>query len=69
MFITLIPEGIRMITDVLRDSYPLLAAMFADFRLGTFGLIIVCFLIFEPTGLYGIWKNIKTYFQSWPYKY
>jgi len=69
IFITLIPEGIRMVTDVLRDSYPLLAAMFADFRLGTFGLIIVCFLIFEPTGLYGIWKNIKTYFQSWPYKY
>ncbi|MCP4704542.1 MAG: branched-chain amino acid ABC transporter permease, partial [candidate division Zixibacteria bacterium] len=57
MFITLIPEGIRMITDLLGNYYPMLAARFADFRLGTFGLIIVCFLILEPTGLYGIWNN------------
>jgi len=69
LFISLIPEGIRMVTDMLRDSYPMVAERFVDFNLGIFGLIIVCFLIFEPEGLYGIWKNIKTYFKTWPYKY
>jgi len=69
LFITLIPEGIRMVTDLLRESYPVFSEKIVDFNLGISGLIIVCFLIFEPEGLYGIWKNIKTYFKTWPYKY
>lgn len=69
MFITLIPEGIRMVTDLLRETYPILAERFVYFRLGIFGTIIVCFLVFEPQGLYGIWRDVKNYFKTWPYKY
>lgn len=31
-----------------------------------YGLIIVLFIIFEPTGLYGRWLKIKLYFQTFP---
>lgn len=69
ILITLIPEGIRMITDLFRFSHPGLVEKFSDFNLGISGLIIVSFLIFEPEGLYGIWKNVKAYFKTWPFRY
>lgn len=31
-----------------------------------YGLIIVGFVLFEPTGLYGRWLKIKLYFQTFP---
>lgn len=31
-----------------------------------YGLIIVGFILFEPTGLYGRWLKIKLYFQTFP---
>jgi len=34
-----------------------------------FSLLVICVLIFEPYGLYGIWLRIKRYFLAWPFKY
>jgi len=34
-----------------------------------YGVLIIVFLIFEPLGLYGIWLNIRNYFQRWPFSY
>lgn len=31
-----------------------------------FGLVMVLFLMFEPRGLVGIWRRIRTYFELWP---
>jgi branched-chain amino acid transport system permease protein len=27
---------------------------------------MVLFLLFEPLGLVGIWRRIRTYFELWP---
>jgi branched-chain amino acid transport system permease protein len=67
VFMTLLPEVLKYIPDLLRESFPLVVERFADINLMLYGLIIMLFVIIEPKGLYGIWKNIKTYWQMWPY--
>jgi branched-chain amino acid transport system permease protein len=29
----------------------------------------VLFLVFEPEGLYRIWRRVKDYFRLWPFAY
>jgi len=67
-FIVLLPEAIRLIIDIFRDSYPQLSALFLDLRGGIYGIFIILFLIFQPEGMYGIWCDIKVFFITWPYK-
>ncbi|MBW1786436.1 MAG: branched-chain amino acid ABC transporter permease [Deltaproteobacteria bacterium] len=69
IFMTLLPEGIRLATDVVRDTYPLFTTRFAALTTVVNGLIIVLFLVFEPDGLYGRWKTIKAYWHNWPFTY
>jgi len=33
---------------------------------GLFGLILVLFILFEPTGIYGRWRKIQLYFSTFP---
>jgi branched-chain amino acid transport system permease protein len=68
-FITLLPEVIRLFTDLFREEYPTLTTRFADLKSVTFGLIIILFLIFGPKGLYGKWRDIKVYWNNWPFTY
>jgi branched-chain amino acid transport system permease protein len=69
MLITGIPHGIVYIVDLIKDSYPALSGFIVDFKLGIFGLVIVGTLLFEPAGLFGIYRRIKVYWKTWPFKY
>lgn len=69
ILITGIPHGILYLTDALKASYPALSGLVVDFKLGIFGLIIVLTLLLEPRGLYGIYRRIKVYWKTWPYRY
>ncbi|MBW1733185.1 MAG: branched-chain amino acid ABC transporter permease [Deltaproteobacteria bacterium] len=69
VFMTFLPEGIRLATDLVRDTYPLLTTRFAALTTVVNGLIIVLFLVFEPEGFYGRWKTIKAYWYNWPFTY
>jgi len=69
ILITGIPHGIVFLTDVFRDTYPGLSGLIVDIKLGIFGLIIVLTLLFEPQGLFGIYRRIKVYWKTWPFKY
>ena len=68
LFMTLLPEMIRFIIDMFRDSYPNLSSLFLDLKGGIYGVIIILFLFFAPEGLYGIWRDVKAFFLTWPYK-
>lgn len=68
-FIVLIPEGLRILTDVYRQTFPLLTTRFAELKVIIYGLVMVLFLLYEPTGLYGRWRKIKTYWINWPLRY
>ncbi|WP_099363557.1 branched-chain amino acid ABC transporter permease [Fredinandcohnia onubensis] len=69
LFISILPEGLRMAVNFFNDLVPQLTSMFALLSQSVYGLIIILFLMFEPKGLYGIWKNIKGKFDSFPYKH
>ncbi len=67
IFMTIIPELLKYIPDLLRQSYPIVVERFADINLVLYGMLIMLFVIIEPKGLNGIWINIKTYWRMWPY--
>jgi len=69
VFITLLPELLRLVTGELSAQFPALTALFAPLRTGLFGLVIVLFLIFEPDGLAARWRLIKAYWKLYPFSY
>ncbi|MBW2254957.1 MAG: branched-chain amino acid ABC transporter permease, partial [Deltaproteobacteria bacterium] len=34
-----------------------------------FSVLVICVLIFEPFGIYGLWLRVKRYFLAWPFRY
>ena len=62
IFITWLPELILYFTFVLPKNF--LANQ--DTQLLVYGLIMVSFMIFEPSGLYGRWLRIKAYWKIFP---
>jgi branched-chain amino acid transport system permease protein len=69
IFITLLPEVLRLLTGSLSEFYPALVGLFAPLRTGVFGLTIVLFLIFEPDGLAARWRTIRDYWKLYPFSY
>jgi len=69
IFMTLLPEILKFLPDLLRGSYPVIVERFADINLILYGLIIILFILKEPKGLYGIWNDVKVYWRNWPYTY
>ena len=69
VFVTLLPEVLRLATGALADSFPALTTLFAALRMGVFGLAIVLFLVFEPDGMAARWHTIKNYWKLYPFSY
>jgi branched-chain amino acid transport system permease protein len=69
VFITLLPEVLRLGTSALSGAYPGLVELFASIKMGVFGLAIVLFLIFEPDGLAARWRTIRNYWKLYPFSY
>lgn len=69
IFITLLPEFLRFISEYLSAYYPFLTEAFASIREGAFGIVIILFLLFEPEGLVRRWNLTKAYFKLWPFSY
>jgi len=38
-----------------------------DFRQLIYGLIMLFFIVYEPTGVYGIWLRFKFYWKAFPF--
>jgi branched-chain amino acid transport system permease protein len=69
VFITLLPELLRLGTGALAGSFPELTTLFASLKMGVFGLAIVLFLVFEPDGMAARWHSIKSYWKLYPFSY
>jgi branched-chain amino acid transport system permease protein len=69
IFITLLPEVLRLGTGALAGSLPGLVELFASLKMGIFGLTIVLFLMFEPDGMAARWHTIKNYWKLYPFSY
>jgi len=68
IFVVMLPYTIDMIVDVFNIPSRFTTYMFA-IKYAGFGLIMIVFLVLEPTGLVGIWQRIRDYFTLWPFKY
>ena len=62
-FIVMLPQFIM----VLRDTFAISSAYQAGLDAGTYGLLMVLFMLFEPRGLYGRWVKIKLYLDLFPF--
>src|SRR5919199_1987338 len=63
VFLTLLPEVLRLATSALSGTFPHLVQLFTPLKIGVFGLTIVLFLIFEPDGLADLWRRIRNWFR------
>lgn len=63
--ITLLPEVLRFVLDIVRSVGPDL--VLPDLRAFVVGLVLILILIFEPEGLAGRWKKIARYWRTWPF--
>jgi len=69
IFMVLLPELLRIPTEILSNIYPNIFAIFGTLRELVFGLVIILFLIFEPDGLAARWHTIRAYWKLWPFSY
>src|SRR2546430_2505639 len=69
IFLTLLPEVLRLATSALSGSFPHLVQLFTPLKLAVFGLTIVLFLVFEPDGLADLWRRIRNWFRLYPFSY
>jgi branched-chain amino acid transport system permease protein len=69
IFMTLLPEVLKLTATSLSGIYPQSFGVIASARDVIFGLAIIIFLIFEPEGLARIWIRLRTYWKLWPYAY
>jgi len=69
VFLTLLPEVLRLATSVLSGSFPHLVQLFTPLKVAVFGLTIVLFLVFEPEGLADLWRRVRNWFRLYPFSY
>lgn len=69
ILITGIPPGITFVTDLMKEEFPHVSQVVVYLRIGILGLIIALTLLIEPQGLHGVYRRVKVYWKTWPYKY
>ncbi len=69
IFMTLLPEVLKLAATSLTGVYPQAFGMIASARDVVFGFAIILFLMYEPQGLARIWARFRSYWQLWPYSY
>lgn len=62
-FISMLPEGIRIAKDYLPDYLQ----QEQELHMVVYALVMLGFMIFEPTGMYGRWLRIKFYMKQFPF--
>jgi branched-chain amino acid transport system permease protein len=69
VFMTLLPEVLKLSATSLTGVYPQAFGLIASTRDIVFGLAVIFFLMYEPQGLARIWLRVKSYWTLWPYSY
>jgi branched-chain amino acid transport system permease protein len=69
VFMTLLPEVLKLSATSLTGVYPQAFGLIASTRDIIFGLAVIFFLMYEPQGLARIWLRLKSYWKLWPYAY
>jgi branched-chain amino acid transport system permease protein len=57
VFLTLLPEGLRLGTNALSGQWPELVGKLSILRELSFSVLVIGFLVFEPHGLAAVWRK------------
>jgi branched-chain amino acid transport system permease protein len=60
LFLTLLPELLRLTTTALSGSFPSLVTLLAALKELVFGILIIVFLIAQPHGIAAWWRTLTT---------
>jgi branched-chain amino acid transport system permease protein len=66
-FVTLVPIALQRWVPLL--GLDLSATLQIYVQHIVYGAAVLVFLILEPLGLYGLYRNVRDYFRMWPYSY
>jgi branched-chain amino acid transport system permease protein len=69
IFMTVLPEVLKLGATSLTGVYPNAFGLIASMRDIVFGFAVIFFLMYEPQGLARIWLRIRSYWKLWPYAY
>ena len=69
LLLSLLPEGLRLLTGWLQGSLPVLADNLLLLQSGLYGAILVVVLLLQPEGLYGMWLRAKRWWLTYPYSH
>lgn len=67
-FLMLVPPLLSALADAVREPAPFLADQLPALQVLAVGVIIILFLRFEPRGLDRMWRRVKDYFHTWPFR-
>jgi branched-chain amino acid transport system permease protein len=68
VFVTLFPYLIEAALMRLPHAQSYAGILFAV-NYAAFGAVMIFFLVFEPSGLVGLWRRLQTYVLLWPFRH
>lgn len=63
VFVIALPQ----LVAVAKDYLPAAVAQQSGLQAAVYAVVLLAFILAEPTGLYGIWRKIKHYFSMFPF--
>ncbi len=69
VFITFLPQLLDGLSPLLPflSTEPGIGLTAARFSRILYGVLLAAVMVYEPLGLFGIWRRMKTYFTTWPF--
>lgn len=62
VFITILPE----IITFMKDYLPAAKKIASSLQAAVYGIVLMLFVIYRPTGFYGLWIKIKIWWRTFP---
>jgi len=62
VFVTVLPEVITF----LKDYLPAAVRVASSLQAAVYGIILMLFIVYQPTGFYGLWVKIKKWWRMFP---
>jgi branched-chain amino acid transport system permease protein len=69
VFMIIVPELLNTVGILLKSTFGEITALISAIKGLVFGVTIILFLVFEPDGLFEIWRRVRDYWKLWPFSY
>ena len=69
VFMIIVPELLTTVGILLKSTFGEITALISAIKGLVFGVTIILFLVFEPDGLFEIWRRVRDYWKLWPFSY